>query len=326
MPILTTVNHCEKDLENMHFGGAIAAAAAAAATALAMGTSAAASQFQLHDRGCISESKPNPIAPQWPTHVTGNLNGTTLIVPIAYQLARKAIPSQFAILDRAYRSLLPNLPKDRYPMMVTAVHDHDLMVKSANLSLSDFSRAVLEFPFVDRLHDGYSTFRWAATMLITEGSDAIKGSEAYGIKVYPAKFDPGCDAYQQDSKGFTTFKATTSDHSRDGRFMSLSTLPDYNYTPYPLDFIRNISNQPTFARSDKCDNFIRLFNTSLTETPHEPVPVRGDVTTKLEPLWSSAEHSWYDVYGWRFSTAFIEPPLPVSCQSLKGYSGTGPGD
>ncbi|RDA83012.1 hypothetical protein CP532_4397 [Ophiocordyceps camponoti-leonardi (nom. inval.)] len=324
-----------------------AAATAAAATALALAayTRAAASQVSLGGgdddgggrgggggRKCISESSANPISSQWPGWVTGNLNGTTIIVPIPFQLARKVIPSEYEILQRAYQSLLPGLPAGRYPMMVSALFDHDVMLESANISLVDFSRAALEFPFVDRLRDGYSSFRWTATMLITEGSEAINGSQGYGIRVHPATFDPSCDAYKGRDKSSTTFTATAS---QTGRFLSLSLRPDYDYVPYPLDFIRNVTNQPTFATSDhECDNYIRLFNTSLTQTPHMPVPVRADVRARLDPLASGGgggdgeeeEQRWTDVYGWRLSTAFIEPPLPVSCQSLQGYSGTGPGD
>ncbi|RCI14795.1 hypothetical protein L249_6476 [Ophiocordyceps polyrhachis-furcata BCC 54312] len=310
----------------------LAAATAAAATALVLAayTRAASSQLSLagdDGRKCISQSSANPISSQWPTRVTGNLNGTTIIVPIPFPLARKVIPSEYEILQRAYQSLLPGLLTDKYPMMVSALFDHDVMLKSADLSLVDFSRAALEFPFVDRLRDGYSSFRWTGTMLITEGSEAINGSEGYGIRVHPARFDPVCDAYKDQG----TFTATAS---KTGSFLSLSSQPDYDHVPYPLDFIRNITNQPAFATSDhECDNYIRLFNTSLTETPHGPVPVRADVKARLGPLTSGEgeeeeeeEQRWDDVYGWRLSTAFIEPPLPVSCQSLQGYSGTGPGD
>ncbi|RDA90376.1 hypothetical protein CP533_5640 [Ophiocordyceps camponoti-saundersi (nom. inval.)] len=304
------------------------AAATAVLLLAAYNTRAAISQVQLgSDNGgkCISKSRANPISSQWPARVTGNLNGTTIIVPIPFELARKVIPSEYEILSRAYQSLLPSLPRDRYPMMVSALYDHDVMLKDANLSLADFSRAAFEFPFVDRLHDGYSSFRWTGTMLITAGSEAIKGSEGYGIRVHPATFDPECDAYKGQGKGLTTFAAKAS---KGERFLSLSSRPDYDYVPYPLDFIRNITNQPAFATSDhQCDNYIRLFNTSLSEAPFKPTPVRADVSARLDPLASGGgEHRWYDVYGWRLSTAFVEPPLPVACESLKGYSGTGPGD
>jgi hypothetical protein len=88
---------------------------------------------------CISVDSPNPIAQQYPTVVTGNLNGTTLIVPIPVRHARQLIPKQYRILENAYRSLLPNFPPGMYPMMVTAKHDHDLQLAAYNLSIPDFT-------------------------------------------------------------------------------------------------------------------------------------------------------------------------------------------
>ena len=88
---------------------------------------------------CISVDSPNPIAQQYPNAATGTLNGTTLIVPISKSQAQELIPPAYAILESAYRSLLPAFPEDMYPMVVTAVHDHDLQFASLGLKLPDFS-------------------------------------------------------------------------------------------------------------------------------------------------------------------------------------------
>ena len=88
---------------------------------------------------CKSESSPNPISSRYPSQVSGNLNGTTMIIPISMAEARKVIPAEYGILENAYRHLLPSFPKDMYPMMATGVLDHDLKFPSLGLSLPDFS-------------------------------------------------------------------------------------------------------------------------------------------------------------------------------------------
>lgn len=89
---------------------------------------------------CASVDQPNPIAQQYPDVVTGNLNGTTMIVPISLALAQQLIP--YPILEQAYRSLLPSFPADMYPMMVSTKHDHDLQVAAYNLTVADFTVSV----------------------------------------------------------------------------------------------------------------------------------------------------------------------------------------
>jgi hypothetical protein len=66
----------------------------------------------------ISESASNPIGNLYPNNVTGTLNGTIIVVPIPYTLARSLIPAKFNILQKAYQELLPELPKDQYPVSV----------------------------------------------------------------------------------------------------------------------------------------------------------------------------------------------------------------
>jgi hypothetical protein len=84
-----------------------------------------------------SLDQPNPIAQRYPNVVSGNLNGTTMIVPIPLAMARQLIP--YPILDQSYRSLLPSFPADMYPMMVSAKHDHDLQLPAYNVTVPDFT-------------------------------------------------------------------------------------------------------------------------------------------------------------------------------------------
>lgn len=89
---------------------------------------------------CTSEeSSANPIAKLWPNDISGNLNGTTMIVPIPLSTAREVIPEQYGILEDAWREWLPSFPSDMYPMMAVAVHDHDLQFPAYNVSPPDFS-------------------------------------------------------------------------------------------------------------------------------------------------------------------------------------------
>ncbi|RYP23564.1 hypothetical protein DL765_001078 [Monosporascus sp. GIB2] len=274
--------------------------------------------------GCVTHSSPNPHALNYPNFISGNLNGTTLIVPIPLTTARDVIPSQYGIMEHAYRALLPTFPEGMYPMMAVGVHDHDLQFPAYGIHPADFSRAALEFPFLDILGDNYSSFRWAATMLITaENEVAITGSEGFGITVYPGVFDPPCNAYGHadggaSSDGATYFHAESHEVALD-RFVDLEMAPAADGDPYGLEFLKNITNQPVFANPSICDNYQRLFNTSLTLPPNEPVPVRGSVRALIEPF--RVAQSWEGVFGWQLSTGFLEPPVGDSCESLKGYSG-----
>ncbi|KAJ1329760.1 hypothetical protein MN608_06496 [Microdochium nivale] len=317
---------------------------------------------------CVTDSSKNPISQLWPNDISGNLNGTTMIVPIPLAEARRAIPQEYGILENAWREWLPDFPAGMYPMMAVAVHDHDLRFPAFNVTTPDFSRSALEFPFVDVLNDGYSSFRWAANMLITAGSPAVAGSEAFGITVYPAAFDPPCNAYRGSERepGLATFRAWSAstveapstsskagkctggagdDHSQPWknaeRSLYFETRPtlEADDMPYPLRFLVNITNQPVFASPSICDNYKRLFNTTLTtDLANAPIAVKGDVMGNFEPFFSQPtageeaqspllhHQRWPGVYGWRLSTAFLEPPVPTTCDKLKEYAGTGPGD
>ena len=93
---------------------------------------------------CQSNDQPNPIASTYPNNATGVLNGTIAVVPIPLDLARQLIPSQYRILEHAYRHLLPSFPKDMYPAVVQAVHDHDIQV--SGFKVPDFSVSLCLYP------------------------------------------------------------------------------------------------------------------------------------------------------------------------------------
>lgn len=83
-------------------------------------------------------SQPNPIAQQYPDVPTGTLNMTLAVVPIPMATARQLIPSQIAILEGAYRALLPDFPPDMYPVVMQAGLDHDIQLPAYGITVPDF--------------------------------------------------------------------------------------------------------------------------------------------------------------------------------------------
>ncbi|KAI0376613.1 hypothetical protein F5Y04DRAFT_199330 [Hypomontagnella monticulosa] len=257
---------------------------------------------------CVSRDARNQHAQQYPELVSGNLNGTTLIVPISLDTARRLIPTEYAIVEKAYRTLLPSFPDGMYPMVAQIVHDHDIQVFAYNMSLSDFTRASFEFPFLDIFGDGYTSFRWTGTSMISASNTlAIEGAEGYGMTVHPASFNPPCDAYKALPGGAMYASSRSSNETR-SKFMTLETRPSLRDVPYPLSFIQNVTNQPVFSDTKVCDYYLRLFNSTLADTA---TPVVGKVSANLEPF--SGPQSWNGIYGWRVATPFLEPPLPSEC-------------
>ncbi|KAK6214569.1 hypothetical protein LQW54_004290 [Pestalotiopsis sp. IQ-011] len=267
-----------------------------------------------------SIDQPNPLAQTFPDLISGNLNGTTMIIPIDISLAQSLVPD-FPILESSYSSLLPSFPKGMYPLMVSAKHDHDIQLAAYNTSLPDFTRAAFEFPFLDLSGDGATPFRLQNTILLTASNlAAIEGSRGYNIVVYPATFDPPNDAYRSDGRGSGTYFSAheVRNGSDPARYVTIKTQPKgagYVSNPYPFDFIKNITNQVTFATSSLCDKYQLLYNTSLTAPPFEPVPVVGTVEAMLEPF--DAPQIWTNVFGWQYAAAFLEPITPSICPSAR---------
>ncbi|GIZ41887.1 hypothetical protein CKM354_000517500 [Cercospora kikuchii] len=272
---------------------------------------------------CKTQSQPNPIAKDRPTEVTGTINGTSAIVPIPYDVARSVVPAQYGILREAYEKLIPGFPKDMYPAEFEGLLDHD--VQSFGIKIPDFQRMALRFPFVDRLNDGYSCFRYTAPQLVSVSNPvAIAGSTAYG-KTIPATFDPPCDGYANDKTASTYLsgyavpesKLLGSEPTFDSHFRSVASIP------YSQKLLVNITNQPSFGSGlPVCDNYITLYNTSVTQGRFAPVPVQGEL--KVEPPYYPHKTT-LKAWGYRMDNAFIEKNN-VPCESLKGYGGTGLGD
>ena len=56
-------------------------------------------------------------------------------------------------------------------------------------------RAALVFPFIDRLNDGHTSFRYGAPILITDNPIVFAGS-IVSQQTFIGAFDPPCDAYR----------------------------------------------------------------------------------------------------------------------------------
>jgi hypothetical protein len=85
----------------------------------------------------------------------------------------------------------------------------------------------------------------------------------------------------------------------------------------------NITNQPSFGSGlAVCDNYITLYNSTVTQGEFSPVPVEGSI--KVVPPFYPTEAT-LKAYGFRMDNAFVERNN-VPCEKLKGYAGTGPGD
>ncbi|KAK3942498.1 hypothetical protein QBC46DRAFT_72057 [Diplogelasinospora grovesii] len=289
-------------------------------------STAAVVQGAAHAAACASHDVANPLAESFPNNATGVLNATLVIIPISLEAARRLIPPQYGILEQAYRALLPDFPKGMYPVMLQAAHDHDVQLRAYGITLDDFSRVGFEFPFLDLLGDGYSSFRWAPAQLISATNTiAVEGSRAYGTIVSEAEYDPLCDAYRQLSNGASYFKGSRL--AAPAEFIEFETTrtSSLSHTAYPLELFKNITNQPTFANASTCDNMIRLFNTSMSLGEHAPVAVRGRVKASHSLPFKGVQE-WTDVYGVQLATPFIENNY-LDCRTMQGYEGTGgPGD
>jgi len=86
---------------------------------------------------CLTYDHPNPLYEMYPNNATGVLNTTLVIVPITLSEARRIIPSEFKILESAYREAMPDFPEGMYPVLVQAGHDHD--IRFQNYTIADFS-------------------------------------------------------------------------------------------------------------------------------------------------------------------------------------------
>jgi hypothetical protein len=98
-------------------------------------------------------------------------------------------------------------------------------------------RVSLKFPFVDRLNDGSSAFKYTPPQLLSATNlVALLGSAIYGDTV-AAAFDPPCDAYASSSQSETYMRAYTV---VDSLFPNAKPVADMSFrtaasVPYTLE-------------------------------------------------------------------------------------------
>jgi hypothetical protein len=94
----------------------------------------------LASAGCTTQTQPNPIATdsQFLLTPTGVINSTLLVASIPLADAQKLVPNGYKILTKAYQSLLPDFPRDQYPVLLQAVLDHDIRVGALTGLIADF--------------------------------------------------------------------------------------------------------------------------------------------------------------------------------------------
>lgn len=139
--------------------------------------------------------------------------------------------------------------------------------------------------------------------------------------MHPAIFDPPCDAYEHAHHNATSLNVRFIDNTP--AFRTLFTPVATKSSPYPLSFFVNVTNQPIFSDPARnCDLQVRLFNTTLSVAPYNPVVVSGSVwvAQAFFSAGGSDGTAWQGVWGVRVDTAFIEYNF-VECENLAGYAG-----
>ncbi|KIW06866.1 uncharacterized protein PV09_02542 [Verruconis gallopava] len=263
---------------------------------------------------CRTSSLPNPIAAQYYANITGTLNGTLAVLPIPLSMARRIIPSQYEILTEQYRALMPDLPRDMYPALLQAVFDHD--IRYMEYSMPDFSRASIEFPFVRYYKDANTPFRYNPDMFMTSTNQmGINASREYGGEVYPAEFEPACDAYAHAEDGITSYKARARDAYLDTTWQHMA---DSSPPSSLMTFIMHTTNQPLFGVDGMCNLQKRMFGTSLSTGAHAPRSVVGAVRANI-PSVSKSDMMWSDVAGVQVNTAFIEKHM-IPCEEVRSWT------
>lgn len=150
-------------------------------------------------------------------------------------------------------------------------------------------------------------------MITASNKDAIAGSREYGTTVHPSTFEPECNAYAQD--GDTTYFRARSELAQISLSYKAHQPSAYGDAVYPMEFFRNVTNQPIFINGSSCCEQIRLYDTRLSFGQHAPVRIQASVEARLGPF--DAPTSFNGVQGVQVMTPFIENNY-VSCESLVG--------
>ncbi|EPE05384.1 hypothetical protein F503_02123 [Ophiostoma piceae UAMH 11346] len=278
----------------------------------ATATAASIPSALLTRAACTTQDQANPIAADYADKTTGVFNATVAVLPIPLDTARGLIPAQYAILEHVYVSYFKSIgystfPKGYYPLIVQAGTEHD--IQSPAGTTADVSQFGFEFPFVDRLGDNSTSFRYTPAQLASTDSGAT--------------FTPDCAAYAGvpniQGQVATVFSVASGDASAQLSFHQTAQ------TPVPFSVFRNVTNQPGFTNDETCDLQVRLFTPSVfyPEAQFTPRSVAGSVVLdNAAPLVGLQSFGVSDsgVRGFQLATPYIET-TGVDCATLSGYSG-----
>ena len=199
-------------------------------------------------------------------------------------------------------------------------------------------RAAFYYPFVDRLRDGYTSMAYSTYIMLSNNTLAIAGTQIYGYTIDVSTFSPDCEAYQSAGASSTIIQkassiltsvkvsAKLSSSSKNAWSIDVCVYIVRCVCMIPSDKnirYKNLTNQPTFSNGPLCDNYIRLYNTTVTQGRYAPQNVRGTINV-VAPFFPKTT-TFSGVYGLKMDNAFIETNY-VPCKGLQGYTASGPGD
>ncbi|KAF2759792.1 hypothetical protein EJ05DRAFT_309841 [Pseudovirgaria hyperparasitica] len=270
-----------------------------------------------------TESLPNPIATTYPNETTGTINGTHAIIPIDLSAARSLIPPQYGINLYELYALQPDFPRNKYPLIVQSVLDHDVGV-GTSLRIPDFTRSAITLPFVDLLHDGRTSFRLLHSIVMSDNPLAVEGAALYGPpQPLVGRFDPPCEAYMYETSERTAASSVTfaayplHDDVHSKRPLVHTRFKPCRAQPYSLALYENILNQVLTNNGTLCDNFVTLFDTSISTGDFSPVPVEGRVVLN-RPVYPT-DSVFEGVFGIKADFAFVERNY-IPCSQFKSVS------
>lgn len=164
--------------------------------------------------------------------------------------------------------------------------------------------------------DEDTPFRFGPNMFMTSTNEmGIKGSSEYGGEVYPADFEPSCNAYSQLENGRTSYK------TRSG-MAYLETTWKQTKQVAPADslmhFVKHATNQPLFGLNGMCNHQIRMFDTELSTGQYSARGVQGAVRANI-PSISETEMMWSEATGVQVASAFVEKHM-IPCDEVRHWT------
>lgn len=159
-------------------------------------------------------------------------------------------------------------------------------------------------------------------MFLTSTNEmGINGSREYGGEVYPATFEPACDAYAPvaaSKDGSTYFSASAGNTSLKAMFAPVHAQKQ---AQLPALFFKKVVNQPVFGDGKFCNAQLRMFNASLSTGTYVPKAISASVRVTMPTIFTQApggQMYWNEAVGMQVDTPFIEQHL-VSCEGFRGY-------